>query len=262
MTEKYDAIGINYTALRKPDPRIARLIHSALGTARSVVNIGAGAGSYEPQDRLVIAVEPSHEMIKKRGADLPPVVQARAESLPFGDHYFDAAMAVLTVHHWRDLAQGLCEMRRVTRGPIVIVTHDPSHRPWLSDYLPALAALDEVTMPALDLYRSYLGPCTITPLLVPHDCCDGFLYAYWRRPAAYLDPYIRSAMSSFWAIGNVDQELGHLRADLESGVWRQHYGHLLAQECYDVGLRLVVAEAFGPVAEDPIGGAGFVRASR
>jgi len=187
MAAKYDSIGINYAELRKPEPRIATAIWEALGPATTILNVGAGTGSYEPADRQVTAVEPSLEMIRKRGPSSAKAIQASAAELPFGDNEFDAAMAILTVHHWPDKQAGLKEMRRVTRGPIVLLTFDPAHRPWLTDYLPELASLDQAQMPAMADYRRWLGPVRVTPVLIPHDCRDGFLYAYWRRPLAYLD---------------------------------------------------------------------------
>jgi SAM-dependent methyltransferase len=242
MSAKYDTIGLNYAELRKPDPRIARIIESALGPARTVLNVGAGTGSYEPTDRCVTAVEPSREMIRKRKPGAAEAIQASADDLPFDDKSFDAAMAVLTIHHWPDKQAGLREMRRVTRGPIVLLTFDPAHRPWLTDYLPELAALDERQMPAMSDYERWLGPVRIAPVPVPHDCSDGFLYAYWRRPAAYLDPYIRSGSSSFWAIGKaIDAGVEKLRGDLETGAWERRYADLLALDEYDAGFRLVVA---------------------
>jgi SAM-dependent methyltransferase len=179
-----------------------------------------GPGSYEPVDRLVTAVEPSREMIRQRSSAAAQAIQASAEHLPFDDDAFDAAMAILTVHHWPDKEAGLREMRRVTRGRIVLLTFDPSHRPWLTDYLPELVRLDEAHLPAMSDYERWLGPVQITPLLVPHDCSDGFLYAYWRRPGAYLDPRIRSGSSSFWAMGNsVESGLERLRRELQTGEW-------------------------------------------
>jgi SAM-dependent methyltransferase len=241
MSAKYDSIGINYAELRKPDPRIARIIESALGSAQTVLNVGAGTGSYEPAHRSLIAVEPSREMIRKRRPAASAAIQANAEALPFEDGSFDAAMAILTLHHWPDKEAGLREMRRVTRGRIILLTFDPSHRPWLTDYLPELAALDEAQMPAMSAYERWLGPVQITPVSVPHDCSDGVLYAYWRRPAAYLDPYIRSGSSSFWAIGNAASGLEQLRRDLETGEWKRRYAELLTLDEYDAGYRLVVA---------------------
>ena len=242
MTAAYDTIGVNYSELRKPDPRIEHLIWTALGSARSVLNVGAGAGSYEPADRQVTAVEPSTEMIRQRRASAASVVQGRAENLPFEDYSFDAAMAILTVHHWSDKAQGIKEMRRVARGPVVILTYDPSFRGfWLADYIPELVRLDEAQMPRMSDYQKWLGPVAVSPVPIPHDCTDGFLCAYWRRPAAYLDPRIRAAMSSFWALGDVSAALARLEQDLESGSWARRYSKLLDLDECDCGYRLVVA---------------------
>jgi SAM-dependent methyltransferase len=241
MTAKYDSIGGNYAELRKPDARLATVIRRALGSARTVLNVGAGTGSYEPTDRFLIAVEPSREMIRKRTPGAASAVQASADGLPFGDKSFDASMALLTIHHWPDKEAGLREMRRVTTDRIVLLTFDPSHRPWLTDYLPELAALDEAQMPAMSDYERWLGDVQIMPVPVPHDCGDGFLYAYWRRPAAYLDPYIRSGSSAFWAIANVETGLQSLKHDLESGAWQRRYAELLTLETYDAGYRLVIA---------------------
>lgn len=242
MRAKYDTIGIHYAELRKPDPRIARIIHSALGSAQTVLNVGAGTGSYEPTDRSVIAVEPSGEMIRKRHPEAAEAIQASADALPFEDGRFDASLAILTLHHWPDKEAGLREMRRVTRGPIVLLTFDPSHRPWLTDYLPELAALDEGQMPVMSDYQRWLGPVQITPVPVPHDCSDGFLYAYWRRPAAYLDATLRSGSSSFWALPNAEAGLQNLRRDLETGAWERRYADLLSLDEYDAGYRLIVAD--------------------
>lgn len=242
MSAKYDHIGIHYARLRKPDPRLAELIHKALGPARTVLNVGAGTGSYEPADRSVIAVEPSLEMIRKRSPAAAPAIQASAGDLPFDAKSFDASMSILSIHHWPDKEAGLQEMRRVTRGRIVLLTFDPTQRPWLTDYLPELVALDEAQMPAMADYARWLGSVQIMPVPVPHDCRDGFLYAYWRRPAAYLDPTIRTGSSSFWAIRNAEAGLEALRRDLETGAWERRYADLLARDCYDAGYRLVVAD--------------------
>jgi SAM-dependent methyltransferase len=242
MTAKYDLIGSNYAELRKPDHRIAGIIGCALGSAQTVLNVGAGTGSYEPTDRSLTAVEPSREMIRQRKPAAAKVIEAGADDLPFADNSFDASMAILTIHHWPDKQAGLREMRRVTRGRIVLLTFDPSQRPWLTDYLPELAALDEAQMPAMSDYERWLGAVQITPVPVPHDCSDGFLYAYWRRPEAYLDATIRSGSSSFWAIGNAEAGLQNLRRDLETGEWARRYAGLLTQDEYDAGYRLVVAD--------------------
>jgi len=243
MTPKYDTIGLDYAHLRRPDPRIAKAIHDALGDAQSVVNVGAGAGSYEPVHCDVTAVEPSQAMIDQHPHS-ERVVQSSADNLPFADNSFDASMAVLTVHHWPDKRAGLAELRRVTRDRIVLLTFDPDYRDiWLLDYLPELAELDARQMPRMADYEDWLGPLSIDPVPIPHDCSDGFLYAYWRRPAAYLDPELRKGSSSFWAIPDVDHKLERLRDDLESGAWEQRYGHLLARDAIDLGYRLVVASS-------------------
>jgi SAM-dependent methyltransferase len=239
---RYDRIGLNYSDLRKPDSRIAGLIEAGLGESRTVLNVGAGAGSYEPACREVTALEPSIEMIRQRSAPALAVVQGRAENLPFADSSFDSSMAILTIHHWSNQAKGLREMRRVTRGPIVLLTYDPSFRGfWLADYIPGLVALDEAQMPRMDDYERWLGPVAVTPVPISHDCTDGFLSAYWRRPAAYLDPRVRAAMSSFWALGDVSEALARLEEDLESGAWAERYSRLLALDALDCGYRLVVA---------------------
>jgi SAM-dependent methyltransferase len=241
MAAKYDIIGLNYAELRKPDPRIAAVIQGALGRAETVLNVGAGTGSYEPTDRRVTAVEPSIEMIRKRSPSAARAIQASAADLPFNDNAFDASMAILTVHHWPDKEVGLRELRRVTRGQIVLLTFDASRRPWLTDYLPELTSLDEAQLPKMSDYERWLGTVDVSPVPVPHDCSDGFLYAYWRRPAAYLDARIRSGISSFWAIPNVEEGLRTLARDLETGAWERRYTELLERDAYDAGYRLVVA---------------------
>lgn len=243
MATVYDTIGVNYSELRKPDPRIEAMIGKALGSAKTVLNVGAGAGSYEPADRQVTAIEPSMEMIRQRPAGAAPVVQGRAEELPFGDDSFDASMAVLTVHHWSDKAKGLAEMRRVTRGRVVVLTYDPAFRGfWLADYIPELVDLDEAQMPRMTDYEIWLGPVDISPVPIPHDCSDGFLCAYWRRPAAYLDARIRAAISSFWALGDVSAALSGLEEDLASGAWARRYPDLPDLDERDCGYRLIVAD--------------------
>lgn len=245
MTALYDTIGIDYTRLRRPDPRIAAQIDGALGDARTVLNVGAGAGSYEPADRAVTALEPSTEMIAQRPPGAAPVVLGTAEAIPFTDRSFDAVMGVLTIHHWPDQRRGIRELCRVARERVVLLTFDPQARPWLTDYLPELVALDEAAMPSLDCLAEWLaedmGPATIAPVPVPHDCQDGFLYAWWRRPAAYLDPRIRAASSSFWKIERAAEGLARLEADLASGAWEQRYGALLSADSYDAGYRLITA---------------------
>ena len=244
MAVSYDTIGVDYAALGRPDPRIARRILDTLGTASKVLNVGAGTGSYEPADRQVVAIEPSEEMIRQRGPGTAPAIQGVAEKLPFADREFDASMAILTIHHWADKALGLSEMRRVTRGRIVIVTFDPAHPgTWLGDYLPQLRELDAEQMPPMEFYADHLRDVEASPLAVPRDCTDGFLYAYWARPEAYLDPRIRRGSSSFWALPDTEAGLASLQRDLESGEWDRRYGHLRDMDAFDVGYRLVLSTA-------------------
>jgi SAM-dependent methyltransferase len=242
MSASYNLIGVDYANLRKPDMRIGAVIERALGDARTVLNVGAGTGSYEPAGRLVTAVEPSIGMIRQRPPTAAPALLGSAEALPFEDDAFDAAMAVNTVHHWSDKAKGFAEMRRVTRGRIVLLTFDPAYRDiWLLDYFPQLAALDDAQMPLIADYERWLGPVDVKPVPVPHDCIDGFLYAYWRRPRAYLDPKVRAAMSSFHALRDISVGLERLKVDLDSGNWARRHHSLLELDSCDVGYRLVTA---------------------
>jgi SAM-dependent methyltransferase len=241
MSALYDTIGIDYSALRRPDPRIAAAIHAHLEGAASVLNVGAGAGSYEPTHLEVTAVEPSAAMIQQRPEGNAVVVQAAAEDLPFDDRSFDASMAVLTVHHWSDVGKGLREMRRVTRGKIIILTCDPlTSSFWLLDYLPELGTLDQQQMPSMADFEAALGPVQRISVSIPHDCTDGMLCAYWRRPAAYLDPKVRRSMSSFWRIGDVTEPLRRLKDDLQSGEWERKYSRFLDQDSCDFGYQLLV----------------------
>lgn len=243
MPQLYDEIGLGYAHYRRPDPRIAAAILDALGDAESVVNVGAGAGSYEPSDRAVVAVEPSLEMIRQRREGSAPVVQASAMDLPFRDGAFAAGLAILTVHHWPDRARGLAELVRVARGRVVLLTFDPAASDfWLvDDYLPAIAEIDRRNMPPVEELREALGEIEVRPLPVPHDCTDGFLGAYWRRPHAYLDEGVRGAISAFSMIGDVQSGVARLRDDLESGAWERRHGDLLRRTEVDLGYRLVIA---------------------
>jgi SAM-dependent methyltransferase len=243
----YDAIGRTYAAYRRPDPRIAAAIDAALGDARSVVNVGAGAGSYEPVGREVLAVEPSQTMIGQRPAQAAPCLLGSAEALPLETGSFDAAMAVLSIHHWTDAEAGLREMARVARKRIVLLTWIPDADPfWLTrDYFPEIAAHDRTIFPCaadlMALLDRVAGPARMTPAPIPHDCIDGLLGAYWRRPEAYLDPDRRSVMSSF---ARIDAALGleSLRADLQSGRWAERNRRLMAFDALDLGYRVVRCE--------------------
>ncbi len=228
----YDTIGRGYDPHRRPDPRIAAALADALGAAASVVNVGAGAGSYEPADRPVVAVEPSPAMLRQRRPGAAPAVQASATDLPFRDAAFGAALAVLTVHHWPDRARGLGALARVTRERVVIITWDPAalSRFWLiDDYFPELVTLDRDIFPTLEELRRVLGRIEVRAVLVPHDCVDGFLGAYWRRPHAYLDAGVRGAISTFTKLADAEPGLARLRADLADGTWERRHGHLRAR---------------------------------
>jgi SAM-dependent methyltransferase len=238
----YDTIGRGYAQRRRPDPRIAGRIAAALEGAGSVVNVGAGTGSYEPVDRPVVAVEPSRVMIRQRRPGAAPAVCASASELPFRDASFDAALAVLTIHHWPELERGLGELRRSARRRVVIFTYDPSFEGfWLTDYLPEILEIDRSMLPPLSALQRQLGRITTIDVPIPHDCTDGFLGAYWRRPHAYLRPDVRSAISTFAKLRDPDHGIAALSRDLASGDWQRRYGHLLGRDELDLGYRLVVA---------------------
>ena len=239
----YDEIGPGYRAYRRPDPRVAAAITEALGHADPVVNVGAGAGSYEPTDRRVIAVEPAGAMIAQRGPASAPVVQASATHLPFRDGAFAAALAVLTVHHWPDRSRGLAELVRVARDRVVLLTWDPATPVfWLvDDYFPEIWAIDRPIFPTLEDLQTALGAIEVRPLPVPHDCTDGFLGAYWRRPEAYLDPGVRGAISTFTKIRDVELGVARLRRDLADGTWLRRHADLLERTELDLGYRLVAS---------------------
>jgi SAM-dependent methyltransferase len=237
----YDRIGIGYAAYRRPDPRIAARIAAALGAARTVLNVGAGAGSYEPVDRRVIAVEPSIEMVRQR-AQPTPVIRASADRLPFRDGSFDATLAILTIHHWPDWRQGLHEMRRVARDRVVLFTWDPAHPGfWLvQDYFPEIVQIDRPHFPSLSEIEQALGSTTVEEVPIPWDCADGFLGAYWRRPWSYLDAGARGAISTFTKLADVEPGLRRLRIDLADGTWERRHAPLLALSELDIGYRLIV----------------------
>jgi SAM-dependent methyltransferase len=242
----YDAIGATYTTTRRTEPRIAAQLWAALGDARTVLNIGAGTGSYEPEDRDVTAVEPSALMRAQRSAGAAPCVAAAAESLPFQDRSFDAAMAFATIHHWQDPIAGLREMQRVARR-IVVFTHETSSTGWLDrfwltrDYLPEVAAL-RTGRPSLADLASAVGG-RLEPVPIPWDCVDGFFEAHWRRPEAYLDEQVRRGVSVWSKVGPEAEQraVRQLHADLLSGRWAERNHELVALDAAELGLRLLVA---------------------
>jgi SAM-dependent methyltransferase len=223
------------------------MITEALGDVRSLVNVGAGAGSYEPAQMGVIAVDPSIEMIRQRPMGAAPAVLARAELLPFRSGSFDAALALLTIHHWASIAAGLAEMRRVATSSVVILTYDPARgdRFWLaSHYLPEIIDLDRRQLPTLGQLEEWLGDVEIREVPIPRDCKDGFLGAFWQKPEAYLDPALRRGISMFAKLPSdaVDRGLARLSDDLRSGRWEKLFGHLRTQDSADLGYRLVIAK--------------------
>lgn len=241
----YGVIGIDYAVYRQPEPRHAAQILRALGNAQTVLNVGAGAGSYEPRDRQVTAVEPSATMRAQRPADLPPAIDAVAENLPFPDDSFDAVMATSTVHQWPNLAQGIAELKRVSRGPVVLTVSDPVRLLdfWLADYFPEPLIVEQSRFPPIARLVELLGPETkVENMPIPLDCTDGFTEAYYGRPERLLEPGVQQAMSS-WTL--VDPALlrrfeQRLSSDLASGAWDTRYGHLRTQPTYDGSLRLLV----------------------
>ena len=240
----YNQIGSQYARNRIPDQRIAMRIWNALGSAKSVCNVGAGSGSYEPTDRKVVAVEPSDLMISQRIND-HEVVQATAESLPFEDQQFDAAMTVLSIHHWNDFRQGLAEMKRVSHRQ-VIFTFDPEvvNSLWLvRDYLPEISQMETSRAPTIKSIVECLGDATAEIIPVPWDCTDGFQAAYWRRPEEYLKPEIRLSISSLAQLPEhvVERGMKQLQEDLESGVWHSRYRNLIQLDREDFGYRLIVS---------------------
>lgn len=245
MTD-YERVGGRYRLTRRPDPRIAERIDAALGDARAVVNVGAGTGAYEPADRIVTAVEPSAAMIAARPPGAAPVVQAAAEALPFGDGEFDAALGILTMQHWSDVPAGLAEMRRVAPRRVVLLTWDPEFDDalWLTrHYFPLIREWDRDRFPTVAAVATVLGGLRVEPVPIPHDCSDGFLGCFWRRPEAYLDPAVRFGMSGFHSLDEATTGAGveRLRADLASGEWERRFGYLRALEELDLGYRLLVA---------------------
>jgi hypothetical protein len=241
----YEPLAGGYPSYRRPDPRIDRAIAEALAGSRTVLNVGAGAGSYEPLDRTVTAVEPSASMRAQRPAERP-AIDATAESLPFGDDAFDASMATFSVHQWSDVEAGLRQMRRVTRGPVIILTGDPEtiEQFWLTDYAPEVMATEASRYPGIDRIAGALGgDVDVVAVPIPFDCTDGFNQAYYGRPERLLEPGARAANSAWSFVGAAVEErfVRDLAADLQSGRWDEKYGSLRTEPTFDGSLRLVVS---------------------
>lgn len=242
----YNRVGHGYTNHRRPDPRIAAMIHAALGDSRTIVNVGAGAGSYEPTDRVVIPIEPSAVMRAQRPSHLAPAIEGVAESLPLGDGAADGAMATLTVHQWADLDRGLHELRRVARGPVVVLTFDGDemHRFWLADYIPELIEVERRRMPPIAaIGRSLGGEIEVLTVPIASDCTDGFTEAYYARPERFLDPQVRACQSCWRFLEQTVQDrfVADLQRDLESGAWDRRYGHWREMPEFLGSVRLIVS---------------------
>jgi SAM-dependent methyltransferase len=245
---RYDLIGAQYAVTRREDPRIAALIHAGLGEARTIVNVGAGTGSYEPRDRQVLAIEPSEVMIAQRDPSLAAAIAGRAYPLPLEDRSVDAAMAILTIHHWdEDQERGVREMRRVARGPVVILTFDPevSARMWLmADYFPEVAELDRRTLPPPETIARWLdGEVAIREVPISRDTPDWSLGSFWAHPERVLDARARNSTSGFARMPQevVDRVVAAVERDLQDGTWDARHGHLRELHEYDAGLRLLVS---------------------
>jgi SAM-dependent methyltransferase len=245
-TIDYDRYAPAYPDNRRGDPRIGARVPAALGSSRTVVNVGAGAGSYEPRDRHVIAIEPSAGMRGQRPPKFAPAIATCAEALPLDDDSVDAAMAIITVHHWRDPAAGLREMRRVARGPVLVLTFDIDVLTdyWMiADYLPEALADDRLRFPSIEAIVEILGGASVEAIPIPSDCTDGFFEAHYAQPEAYLDAAVRAAQSVWPRLpaGVEQRAIKALQADLRSGAWDTRHGHLRSQASYEGGLRLIVS---------------------
>lgn len=241
----YDTHGAGYATVRRTDPRIAAWVSQALGDAATIVNVGAGAGSYEPLDRHVIAIEPSAAMRAQRPATHAPAIIGFAEALPLDDRSVDAAMAMITVHQWSDTARGLGELRRVSRGPVVVLAFDGDVLPayWLNDYAPEVIAVERRRYPAISAIAAAIGTTAeVTSIPIPLDCTDGFTEAFYGRPERLLEDGVRRAQSSWGFVGpEVEPRFVEaLSADLASGRWDERYGALRTQPQFEGSLRLIV----------------------
>lgn len=243
----YDQFGQKYSAIRQTEPKIMHYITKALGDSKTVLNVGAGAGSYEPTDRYVVAVEPSFEMRKQRlNNQKTPAVNAKADNLPFDDNSFDASMAIVTVHHWPDMAKGLKELRRVTKNQVIIMTFDPKalDRFWNTDYFPELIEVEKARYPSIEFIKDSLGgDSKVIEIPIPLHCIDGFQEAFYGRPEAFLSKDIRAAQSA-WGFLNkatVEKLIQKLSDDIFSGEWDKKYGHFRTQPYFTCALRLIIS---------------------
>ena len=244
----YDSTGHTYSGYRRTDPQIASLVLRVLKNAKSVVNVGAGAGSYEPEDRYVAAVEPSYVMRSQRLANSKvPAINAKSDALPFDDKSFDASMAMLTIHHWDDLPKGISEMKRVAKNRVVIMTYDPDQlkKFWNIHYFPELIEIEKARYPKIELLQKYLdGSCKIIPVPIPLDCADGFQEAYYGRPEEFLKKEVRNSQSAWKFLPEGLEEIlvKRLEDDLKSGGWDKKFGHYRSEPFLNGALRLIISE--------------------
>jgi SAM-dependent methyltransferase len=219
----YQATAEAYAHYRQPDPEIAGFITRALGSSQTVVNVGAGIGSYEPDGLNVTAIEPSADMRQRRPAGRP-AFDAVAGHLPFANDSFDAAMSTFSIHQWPDVRAGLAEMRRVALGPVLVLTCDPAALDcfWLNDYCPEVIAVEARRYPSLDVIGTELGSTVdVKTVPIPLRCIDGFQEAYYGRPERFLDANARRACF-----------MEALSDDLASGAWDAKYGNLRVQPAF------------------------------
>jgi len=244
----YDKLGQNYSSYRQTDPGIAEYVNNALGDAKTVLNVGAGAGSYEPNDRYVIAVEPSLVMRKQRiKNDLFPAINARGDELPFDDNSFDATMAMITIHHWPDIDKGLKELRRVTKDQVIIMTFDPDKLDnfWNADYFPELIAVEKARYPTIEFIKKSLGGTSeVVPIPIPLNCVDGFQEAFYGRPEAFLEKEVRLSQSAWGFLSDEVQNalVKRLKDDLKSGEWDRKYGHFRSEPTFTCALRMIIRD--------------------
>lgn len=243
----YDRLGQMYSGYRQTDPRIAEYVNNALGNAKTVLNVGAGAGSYEPNDRYVIAVEPSIVMRKQRmDNNKIPAIDAKGDNLPFDDNSFDATMAMITIHHWSDIDKGLKELRRVTKDQVIIMTFDPNELDnfWNVNYFPELIEVEKARYPTIEYIKKSLGGlCEVVPIPIPLDCVDGFQEAFYGRPEAFLKKEVRLSQSAWGFLSEEVQNrlVTKLENDLNSGEWDRKYGHFRLEPTFTCALRLVIS---------------------
>jgi SAM-dependent methyltransferase len=243
----YNKSGQKYSGHRQTDPRIAEYVFKGLADAKTILNVGAGPGSYEPANKYVVAVEPSIIMRAQRIQNGKiPAINAKADNLPFDDNSFDASMAMITVHHWPDMNKGLKELRRVAKKQVLIMTFDPGELDnfWNVNYFPELIEVEKARYPTIEFIKNSLGGnCEVIPIPIPLDCVDGFQEAFYGRPEAFLEKEVRLAQSAWGFLPEAVEEksVQSLEDDLKSGEWDKKYGHFRTQSAFTCALRLIIS---------------------